>query len=180
MSPRASGCASRAGAKPARAAARQATSTCASGWPGTPISRCEDHNLIYEAQVAPWEAVLGANISAPTLGGHVSIKVPPGTQNAEKLRVRGPGLPQRGGSGDLIVDTRIAVPQKVSESERKLWEQLARESRFNPRAVILKEGLAHQTPEGRGVGQGMDYEMLSPAGWTPSALGACLCPPWRV
>jgi curved DNA-binding protein len=43
-------------------------------------------------------------------------------------------LPQRGGSnGDLIVETRIEVPQQVTDSERKLWEQLARESSFNPR-----------------------------------------------
>ena len=70
----------------------------------------------------------------PTLNGRVSIKVPPGTQNGQKLRVRGRGLPQRGGgSGDLIVETRIEVPKRVTDSERKLWEQLARESRFNPR-----------------------------------------------
>jgi curved DNA-binding protein len=64
----------------------------------------------------------------------VSIKVPPGTQNGQKLRVRGRGLLQRGGGfGDLIVETRIEVPKRVTDSERKLWEQLAHESRFNPR-----------------------------------------------
>ena len=99
-----------------------------------PDFKVEDHNLIYEAEVAPWEAVLGASISVPTLNGHVNIKVPPGTQNGQKLRVRGRGLPQRGGaSGDLIVETRIEVPKQVTDSERKVWEQLARESRFNPR-----------------------------------------------
>ena len=92
------------------------------------------HNLVYEAEIAPWEAVLGANISVPTLNGQVSIKVPAGTQNGQKLRVRGRGLPERGsGSGDLIVETRIEVPKRVTDSERKLWEQLARESRFTPR-----------------------------------------------
>jgi curved DNA-binding protein len=100
-----------------------------------PDFEVQDHNLIYEAQIAPWEAVLGANISVPTLGGRVSIKVPPGTQNGQKLRVRGRGLPRRGGgSGDLLVETRIEVPQRVTDAERKLWEQLARESHFNPRA----------------------------------------------
>jgi curved DNA-binding protein len=70
----------------------------------------------------------------PTLGGHVSIKVPPGTQNGQKMRVRGRGLPQRGGgTGDLIVETRVEVPKSVTDSERKLWEQLARESKFSPR-----------------------------------------------
>jgi len=99
-----------------------------------PDFEVEDHNLIYEAELAPWEAVLGANISVPTLNGRVNIKIPPGTQAGQKLRMRGRGLPGRGGEdGDLIVVAGIEVPQKVSESERKLWEQLARESRFNPR-----------------------------------------------
>ena len=99
-----------------------------------PDFEVEEHNLIYEAELAPWEAVLGTNISVPTLGGRVNIKIPPGTQNGQKLRVRGRGLPQRGGGeGDLIVVAQIEVPQKVSDAERKLWEQLGKESRFNPR-----------------------------------------------
>lgn len=99
-----------------------------------PDFEVEDHNLVYDAELAPWEAVLGANISVPTLSGPVNIKIPPGTQSGQKLRVRGRGLPQRGGGhGDLIVVTRVEVPAQVNESERKLWEQLARESRFNPR-----------------------------------------------
>jgi curved DNA-binding protein len=77
---------------------------------------------------------LGANLSVPALDGRVNIKIPPGTQNGQKLRVRARGLPARDGArGDLIVVTRIAVPAKVAESEKKLWEQLARESKFNPR-----------------------------------------------
>ena len=93
-----------------------------------------DHNLIHEADLAPWEAVLGASISVPTLEGSINIKIPPGTNTGQKLRVRGRGLSRHGGvAGDLIVVTRIAVPDRVGESERKLWEQLAKESKFNPR-----------------------------------------------
>ncbi len=100
-----------------------------------PDFEVEGHNLTYEAEVAPWEAVLGTSISVPTLDGRVNIKIPSGTQNGQKLRVRGRGLPQRGASnGDLIVVTRIEVPSHITDSERRLWEQLARESRFNPRA----------------------------------------------
>jgi curved DNA-binding protein len=99
-----------------------------------PNFEAEDHNLIYEAELAPWEAVLGTNLSVPALDGRVNIKIPPGTQNGQKLRVRGRGLPQRDGArGDLIVVTQIAVPDKVTVAEQKLWEQLARESRFKPR-----------------------------------------------
>lgn len=99
-----------------------------------PDFEVENHNLVYEAEVAPWEAVLGANISVPTLNDRVNIKIPPGTQNGQKLRVRGRGLPKREGEmGDLIVVTRVEVPGTVTDSERKVWEQLARESKFNPR-----------------------------------------------
>ncbi|HTY86982.1 MAG TPA: J domain-containing protein [Candidatus Acidoferrum sp.] len=99
-----------------------------------PDFEVEKHNLIYEAELAPWEAVLGANLSVPALEGRVNIKIPPGTQNGQKLRVRGRGLPGRNGiRGDLIIVTRVAVPATVTEGEKKLWEQLARESRFNPR-----------------------------------------------
>src|SRR5207245_9117695 len=99
-----------------------------------PDFEIDGHNLIYEAELAPWEAVLGASISVPTLNGRVNIRIPPGTQAGQKLRVRGRGLPGRGGgNGDLIVVTRIEVPNRVNEPERKLWEQLARESEFKPR-----------------------------------------------
>jgi len=99
-----------------------------------PDFEVEEHDLIHEAELAPWEAVLGAEISVPTLDGRVNIKIPPGTQNGQKLRVRGRGLPTHNGPrGDLFVVTHVAVPAKISEAEKKLWEQLARESKFNPR-----------------------------------------------
>ncbi|HYG21280.1 MAG TPA: DnaJ C-terminal domain-containing protein [Verrucomicrobiae bacterium] len=99
-----------------------------------PDFEVDDHNLIYEAQVAPWEAVLGSSLSVPTLEGSVNIRIPAGTQNGQKLRVRGRGLAQRDGTpGDLIVVAQIAVPAQVSDDERALWEKLARESKFRPR-----------------------------------------------
>ncbi len=95
----------------------------------------EGGDLHCEVEVAPWEAVLGASVSVPTLEGRVNIKIPPGTQNGQRLRVRGRGLPRTGGgAGDLLVEIKVEVPQKISEAERRLWEQLARESHFNPRA----------------------------------------------
>jgi curved DNA-binding protein len=99
-----------------------------------PDFEVSDHNLTYTAELAPWEAVLGAEISVPTLSGRVNIRIPAGTQAGQKLRVRGRGLPRRGGeNGDLIVQTSIEVPASVTESERKLWQDLAKQSHFNPR-----------------------------------------------
>jgi curved DNA-binding protein len=95
-----------------------------------PDFEVDGHNLIYELDLAPWEAALGAEISVPTLDGNVSIKIPAGTGGGKKLRVRGRGL---GKDGDLIVGTRIVVPEKINDAQKKLWEQLARESHFHPR-----------------------------------------------
>lgn len=100
-----------------------------------PDFEVEGHHLTHELDLTPWEAVLGANVDVPTLSGRVSIRIPPGMQNGQKLRVRGRGLPERGGGrGDLIVVARIEVPAKISDGERKLWEQLAKGSRFHPRS----------------------------------------------
>ena len=95
-----------------------------------PDFQIEDHNLVYEADVAPWEAVLGSQISVPTLDGRINIKIPPGTQDGQRLRVRGKGLPHHGdGRGDLNVVVRVEIPERVNEQERALWEQLANESK---------------------------------------------------
>jgi DnaJ-class molecular chaperone len=99
-----------------------------------PDFRVEGADLYFDLDLAPWEAVLGTQVSVPTLGGRVNIKIPAGAQSGQKLRVRGQGLPQGGGGrGDLYVVLRVQVPARVSESERAHWERLARESRFNPR-----------------------------------------------
>ncbi len=99
-----------------------------------PDFQVEGDDLYFDLDLAPWEAVLGTQVSVPTLGGRVNIKIPAGGQNGQKLRVRGRGLPQSGGGrGDLYVVLRVQVPARVSEREREQWERLARESRFNPR-----------------------------------------------
>ena len=99
-----------------------------------PDFEVDGHNLIHEVELAPWEAVLGTEIHVPTLTGRVKIKIAAGTQSGQKLRVRGRGLPQREGpAGDLIVVTRLVLPDNISDREKKLWEQLARESIFKPR-----------------------------------------------
>ncbi|MCL2146578.1 MAG: J domain-containing protein [Synergistaceae bacterium] len=93
------------------------------------------NDLTKKLIVAPWEAVIGSSISVETPTGEVKMKLPAGTQNGQKLRLKGKGLPKRveNESGDLYVKIEIAVPQKVSERERELWEELARVSSFDPR-----------------------------------------------
>jgi curved DNA-binding protein len=92
-------------------------------------------DLYHDLELAPWEAVLGRQVVVPTLSGTIKLRVPPGTNNAQQLRVRGQGLPKgsSGERGDLYVVVSVHVPAKITAEERALWENLARISRFNPR-----------------------------------------------
>lgn len=86
--------------------------------------------------VAPWEAVLGAEVIVPTLDGSIKLRIPAGTSDGQQLRVRGKGLPtdKSGGRGDLFVTINVVLPDRVSDAERELWEKLRDSSTFNPRA----------------------------------------------
>jgi curved DNA-binding protein len=99
-----------------------------------PDFRVRGADLYYDLELAPWEAVLGTTVRVPSLEGPISVRVPPGTPNGQQLRVRGHGLPKGGDTrGDLYTTVSIAVPSEIDASERELWEQLAKKSRFSPR-----------------------------------------------
>ena len=95
------------------------------------------HNLHATVAVSPWEAALGAKVPVPTLDGQVTLTVPAGAQSGQKMRLRGKGLPLRAGGdvrGDLLVHLKIVVPKELSDREKELFESLAKESKFDPRA----------------------------------------------
>ncbi|HEY3662175.1 MAG TPA: J domain-containing protein [Chthoniobacterales bacterium] len=86
----------------------------------------EGNDLVHEATLTPAQAVLGTQLEVPTLEGFRRLKIPAGTQGGQRFRLRARGLPTAtGGRGDLYVVTQIAIPKKLTEAERALWEQLA-------------------------------------------------------
>jgi curved DNA-binding protein len=100
-----------------------------------PVFTVRGDDLEVELPIAPWEAVLGAKVEVPTIDGKAEVTVPAGAQSGQRLRLRGQGLNKRkGGRGDEYVRLKIVVPKEVSEEERRLFEELKRVSRFNPRA----------------------------------------------
>ena len=87
----------------------------------------EGSDLIYEAKLAPWQAVLGTDLEVPTLEGKVRLKIPAGTQGGQKFRLRERGLPTSSGKrGDLFVLGQVSTPKKITERERELWAELAK------------------------------------------------------
>jgi DnaJ-class molecular chaperone len=100
-----------------------------------PVFNVRGDDLEVEIRLAPWEAVLGAKIEVPTLEGRVEMTIPAGARSDQRLRLRGQGLnKRRGGRGDVYVRLKVVTPREVNGEERRLYEELRRVSRFNPRA----------------------------------------------
>jgi curved DNA-binding protein len=99
-----------------------------------PRYKVDGANLQTTVAVTPWEAALGVDAEVQTLDGPVRVKIPAGSSTGRKIRLRGRGLPQANGDkGDLLAEIRIVVPEKLSERERELFEQLAEASSFRAR-----------------------------------------------
>ena len=99
-----------------------------------PRYRLDGRDLYVELRLAPWEAALGTSVAVDTPGGEVKVKVPGGTSSGRRIRLAGRGLPNpKGKPGDLYAEARIMVPARLSRAERRLFEQLAAESGFDPR-----------------------------------------------
>jgi molecular chaperone DnaJ len=89
----------------------------------------EGDDLLYSLSLGFPQAALGAEISVPTLQGNTSLRISPGTQPGEIVRMRGKGMPRlRGyGKGDLLVRVDVSVPDKLTQRQRELFEELAKE-----------------------------------------------------
>ena len=99
-----------------------------------PLFQVNGRDLSIDLPLAPWEAVLGAKVRIPTLGGDVELNIQPGTTTGRKLRLAKRGLPKAdGGAGDLFAVVRIEVPTVTTARERDLFEQLRQASAFDPR-----------------------------------------------
>ena len=98
-----------------------------------PCFGVEGQDLRTTVDITPWDAALGASVQVPVLGGSVTMKIPPGTQSGQVLRLKGKGLPGKGDcAGNILVTLRIVVPKSLTPREKELFEALAKESEFKP------------------------------------------------
>ena len=96
--------------------------------------RLEGRDIYADLPLTPWEAALGASVPVETPGGAATVTVPAGTSSGRRLRLRGRGMPNaRGKPGDFYATAKIAVPKKLTAEERRLFEELAGTSKFDPR-----------------------------------------------
>jgi curved DNA-binding protein len=96
----------------------------------------EGNDIYLTLPVAPWEAVLGANIVIPTLSGNIDLKIPPNSQGGQKLRLKGRGL-KSAINGDQYIDLKIVFPPVTTDSAKALYQKIAAETVFNPRDKLI-------------------------------------------
>jgi curved DNA-binding protein len=91
-----------------------------------PEFEVEGSDLSYDLEIPAWQAVLGGDVEIPTLDGRAKLHVPPGSQNGQKFRLPGRGLPRReGGRGNFYAVLRATLPRQVNSREKELWKQIA-------------------------------------------------------
>ena len=89
----------------------------------------DEDDLLYNLTIGFPQAALGAEVTVPTLEGKTDLKIRPGTQPGQIIKLKGKGMPRFGGygRGDLLVRVDLTVPEKLTSEQRTLLEQLAKE-----------------------------------------------------
>ncbi len=100
-----------------------------------PIYRAEGANLHMQLPVAPWEAALGATVKAPTPNGAVDLKIPPGSNSGNRLRLKGRGIPGNP-AGDIYVTLSVVAPPANTEQAKAIYKEMESKLAFNPRAEM--------------------------------------------
>jgi molecular chaperone DnaJ len=106
-----------------------------------PIFRRDGDNIYLTVPVTATEAALGAKVEVPTIDGRAELKIPPGTQSGQKLRLREKGVPSAtkdGLRGDEIVEIKITVPMPRDEKTKELLRELAKLNPEDPREELFK------------------------------------------
>jgi len=99
-----------------------------------PYFRREGDDIYVDVPISITEAALGTKVDVPTLEGMTTVKVPPGTASAKRLRLRGKGIQAKDRApGDLYAVVRIVPPGELTDRQKKLLEELAALESTDPR-----------------------------------------------
>jgi curved DNA-binding protein len=103
-----------------------------------PLYQRDGDDLRMELPVALHEALLGAEVTVPTLKGRVSLRIPPETQNGRTIRLAGQGMPRKdGGFGDLYVTVRVVLPTKLTDEDKECIQKIGARHGDDPRRHLL-------------------------------------------
>ncbi|MDH5355986.1 MAG: DnaJ domain-containing protein [Gammaproteobacteria bacterium] len=98
-----------------------------------PYFKLDGNDVIFRLPITPWEAAQGTTLQVPTLSGKVDLKIKPGMQSGQKMRLKGKGMPGPTG-GDQLVEIMIQTPPVQNEEDEKFYRQMKKQFDFNPRS----------------------------------------------
>lgn len=94
--------------------------------------RLKERDCELDLPLSPWEAALGCQLTVPTLGGQVRLRIPAGSQSGQRLSLKGKGLPGTP-PGNQTVLIHIVTPEANTPEEIEAYQRFAKEFAFNPR-----------------------------------------------
>jgi molecular chaperone DnaJ len=105
----------------------------------------DENDLIYNLLLTVPMATLGGSVEVPTVEGKVKVTITPGTQPGKVLRLRGKGLPSvnRYGTGDLLVNIGVYIPENLNKDEKATIEKLSKSDNVKPNAAASKNFFTH-------------------------------------
>jgi molecular chaperone DnaJ len=106
-----------------------------------PFFRRDGDNIEIKVPLAVWEAALGAKIEVPTIDGRTLLKIPQGTKNGQRFRLRDKGVTnaRTAQRGDQIVEVAIEAPDPRDERTRELLRELSKMQPEDPRAGLWSQ-----------------------------------------
>jgi len=105
----------------------------------------DENDLIYNLLLTVPMATLGGSVEVPTVEGKVKVTIAPGTQPGKVLRLRGKGLPSvnQYGTGDLLVNIGVYIPENLNKDEKAAIEKLSKSDNVKPNATASRNFFAH-------------------------------------
>jgi molecular chaperone DnaJ len=100
----------------------------------------DGNNVVYNLLLSFPTAAMGGTVEIPTIDGHAKVKIEPGTQPGKVLRLRGKGIPDVNGygTGDLLVNISIYVPESLNRDEKDALQKMEESNNFKP-TTSMKE-----------------------------------------
>lgn len=101
----------------------------------------DENDLIYNLLLTLPTAILGGQVEVPTVDGKVKVTINPGTQPGKVLRLRGKGLPSvnRYGTGDLLVNVGVYIPENLNKDEKAIFEKLSKSENVKPNSSASRD-----------------------------------------
>lgn len=105
----------------------------------------DDNDVVYNLLLSVTTAAIGGSVEVPTIDGKAKVKIEPGTQPGKVLRLKNKGLPNvhRYGTGDLLINISVYIPEKLSDTEKQTLSGLENSPNFQPSPSVKEKIFSH-------------------------------------